>query len=87
MSDKPKTEIDLSIIQSDELIFELRTRFDRMLFVGMRNLSGTKYDVKLRWKDLPTDGIGLAHYAADKIQGFADLEEDEPVDGDEGEMD
>ena len=62
----------LSIADSDHLIAELRVRFDRMLFVGIRTLDGSKYDVKLRWKDVPTDGIGLARYAEQKITDLAD---------------
>ena len=67
-------EIDevLGIAESDHLIAELRKRFDRMLFVGIRTLNGSKYDVKLRWKDVPTDGIGLARYAEQKITDLAD---------------
>lgn len=61
----------LSIVDTDQLIRELRDRFDRMLFVGVRALDNSNYDIKLRWKDVPTDGIGLASYAARKISDMA----------------
>lgn len=78
----PKPTVELAYCDSDELIAELRKRYDRMLFIGIRSLDEQKYDVKFRWKDLPTDGLGLAEYAMLKIRGFIDAEERDDDDAD-----
>lgn len=58
----PKT-VDPETADTDEMIAILRDRFDRMLFVGVRNLDELRYTSKIRYKDLPQDGLGLAQYA------------------------
>ena len=78
----PQT-VDPATADTDEMIEILRSRFDRMLFVGIRSLDAVRYTAKIRYKDLPQDGIGLAQYAHTHCQREIRLMEHPEVEYDE----
>ncbi len=61
--------VDLALATYDQLIDELKTRFDGMLFVGRRPASkvGSETESILIWDRGPANAHGLASYAAARL--------------------
>jgi hypothetical protein len=60
--------IDLSFVETKELLTEVFTRFDAVLFTAYRDLDEKRYDVSTLTKGSPLEVLGLSRFTISHVE-------------------